>query len=263
MLKKRLIVSLLLQNGQLVKSIGFRDYQIVGSPQIAIQFFNAWAADEIIFLDISTSREYTDLVRKDSVFPELSSLIEIVKNSAKTCFLPLTVGGGIRTIEQMHELFSSGADKIAINTQAVRTPKLITKAAERFGNQAVVVSIDARRKGTEKYEVFIDHGREATGFDPVDWAKKAEQRGAGEILLNSIDQDGALSGYDLPLIQGVSEAVTVPVIALGGVGKWGHLIDGVKAGASAVSAANIFHFTEQSTRQAKKYMANEGIDVRL
>jgi len=263
MLKKRLIPCLLLQNGQLVKSIRFKDYQIVGNPKIAIQFFNAWAVDEIIFLDITRDSDYTSLLRTDYKFRLLETLVDIVRESARICFVPLTVGGGIRTVEHMRELFRNGADKISMNTEAVRRPTLITEAADKFGSQAVVVSVDVKQIANGGYEVYIDHGQEPTGLDPIEWAKRAEALGAGEILLNSIDRDGSLAGYDLNLIRTVVDAVRIPVIVCGGVGKWQDLADGVRAGASAVSAANIFHFTEQSTRHAKKYLASAGIDVRL
>lgn len=263
MLKKRLIPCLLLQNGQLVKSTGFKEFQIIGNPKIAIQFFNAWAVDEIIFLDISKTKDYSSLLRSDYNYKTLDNIIEILKESAKICFVPLTVGGGIKTIDQMSELFRSGADKVAINTEAVRRPSFISEAADKFGNQAVVVSIDVGNRDG-KYEVFIDHGSEPTGLDPVSWAKKAESLGAGEIFLTSIGRDGSLQGYDLDLIKIVTEAVRIPVISCGGVGKWQDLVDGIKiGGASAVSAANIFHFTEQSTRHAKNYMREAGIDVRI
>src|SRR3989338_2509002 len=256
MLKKRLIPCLLLQNGQLVKSIRFKDYQIVGNPKIAIQFFNAWAVDEIVFLDISRDRDYTSRLRTDYKFRMLATLAEIVRECSRICFVPLTVGGGIRTVEHMRELFRNGADKISMNTEAVRRPTLITEAADKFGSQAVVVSVDVKQIANGGYEVYIDHGQEPTGLDPIEWAKRAEALGAGEIFLNSIDRDGSLAGYDLNLIRTVVDAVRIPVIVCGGVGKWQDLADGVRAGASAVSAANIFHFTEQSTRHAKKYLAS-------
>jgi len=238
MLKKRLIPCLLLQNGQLVKSTGFKEYQIIGNPKIAIQFFNSWAVDEIIFLDISRTSDYTTLLRKDYNYKTLEAITDIVKESAKICFVPLTVGGNIRTIGQMQDLFKSGADKVTINTEAMRRPEFITEAAEKFGSQAIVVSIDAKINPQGKYEVFIDHGTEATGWDPVRWAQKAESLGAGEIFLNSIDRDGFLSGYDLDLVKAVTGAVAIPVIACGGVGKWQDLVDGITiGGAAAVSAA--------------------------
>lgn len=264
MLKKRLIPCLLLQNGQLVKSIGFKQYQIIGNPKIAIQFFNAWAVDEIIFLDISQTSDYTTLLRADYNFKIFNTLEAIVKESGKICFVPLTVGGGIRTLEQMSGLFKSGADKVSINTAAVRQPAFISAAAKKFGRQAVVVSIDVKINDEGNYEVFVDHGLCPTGLSPAAWAKRAQALGAGEILLNSIDRDGSLNGYDIELIKLVVAAVDIPVIACGGVGKWQDLVDGINiGGVSAVAAANIFHFTEQSTRHAKKYMANAGIDVRM
>lgn len=264
MLKPRLIPVLLLQNGQLVKSVGFKEYQIIGNPKIAIKFFNAWAVDEIVFLDISKNNDYISLVRTDYNFRMLETLEDIIKESAKICFVPLTVGGGIRSIDHMESLFKSGADKVSINTEAVRRPLFIMEAAKKFGNQAVVVSVDVKTNKKGEYEVFIDHGMEATGMHPVEWTQKAEFLGAGEILLNSIDRDGSLAGYDISLIQEVAKAVSIPVIACGGVGKWQDLVDGIRLGnASAVAAANIFYFTEQATRNAKKFMAEAGIDVRL
>ncbi|MCR4324841.1 MAG: imidazole glycerol phosphate synthase cyclase subunit [Candidatus Curtissbacteria bacterium] len=264
MLKKRLAPCLLLQNGQLVKSLKFSEYQIVGNPKVAIQYFNAWSVDEIIFLDISKTKEYQKLIRTDYNFKMLEDFVEIIKECAKTCFVPLAAGGGIKSVDDMHILFKSGVDKIIINTMAVRNPSLITEAARLFGSQAVVVSIDAKTIGKDKYEVFINHGTEATGLDPKSWAIRAERLGAGEIFLNSIDRDGTLKGYDLPLLKQITNKVNVPVIACGGVGNWQNLVDGIKiGGASAVSAANIFHFTEQSTRHAKKFMVDAGLDVRF
>ncbi len=257
MLKIRLVVCLLLKNGQIVKSMGFERYQFVGSPKIAIDFFNAWSADEIIFLDIGTEEEFSP-----TNGDRLDVLSRIVKESSTKCFVPLTVGGGIKNINQMSQLFSSGADKITINTEALRNPELIKEASTRFGNQAIVVSIDAKSKTGGGYEVFIDHGKEPTGKDPASWAREAESYGAGEILINSIDRDGSLRGYDVNLISEVVKAVNVPVIALGGVARWEHLLEGINAGASAVAAANIFHFTEQSTRSAKKWMEELGINIR-
>src|SRR3989344_801031 len=233
MLKKRLIPCLILQNGQLVKSIGFKEYQIVGNPKIAIQFFNAWAVDEIIFLDISETRDYTSLLRTDYNYKFLQSIEEVVKESAKSCFVPLTVGGGIKTINQMTNYFARGADKVCINTEAFQRPEFIEEAALKFGSQAIVVSIDAKRTDSGGYEVFINHGREATGRDPVSWAREAEGRGAGEIFLTSIDRDGSLKGYDLDLLKMTTNAVAIPVIASGGVGKWQDLVDGITTGGAS------------------------------
>ncbi|MDO8594510.1 MAG: imidazole glycerol phosphate synthase cyclase subunit [bacterium] len=264
MLKIRLIPTLLLQHGQLVKSIGFKEYQIIGNPKIAIRFFNAWSVDEIIFLDISRTRDYTTLLRKDYNFKTLETIADIVKESARICFVPLTVGGGIRNLEDMETLFHSGADKVVINTEAVKRPQFITEGARKYGNQAIVVSIDVKRNSTGEYEVFTEHGERPTGLHPVTWAKQAESLGAGEIFLTSIERDGMLGGYDLELTKMVSESVGIPTIACGGVGKWKDLVDGITlGGASAVSAANIFHFTEQSTKHAKRFMREAGIDVRI
>jgi len=263
MLKKRLIPCLLLQNGQLVKSTRFEDFQILGNPKIAIQFFNTWSVDEIIFLDISRTKDYTSLLRRDYNFKFIENFIGIVKECAKICFVPLTIGGGIRNINDAQIFFQSGADKISINSQAIATPDFISEAANKFGSQAVVVSIDARRRGFDNYEVFTDYGDKSTGMSPEVWAKRAEELGAGEILINSIDRDGTLEGYDLNLIDKVLRSVNIPVIACGGAGKWEDMVEGLKKGASAVSAANIFHFSEQSTKYAKDYLAKSGIDVRI
>ena len=264
MLKKRLVPTILLQNGQVVKSIGFKEYQIIGNPRVAIRFFNAWAVDEIVFLDTSKKKEYSSLMRSDYNFKTFETFAGIVKDCATICFVPLTVGGGLRTIQDMRELFAVGADKVVTNSEAVRRPAFIAEAAERFGSQAIVVSIDARKKGANSYEVYTEYGSHATGLDPVSWAKKAEELGAGEIYLTSIDRDGSHKGYDLDLLKSVTDAVSIPVIASGGVGKWQDLVDGVQIGkASAVSAANIFHYKEQSTRDAKRYMAEAGLDVRM
>lgn len=263
-LKKRLVVCLLLQNGQLVKSIGFKRFQIIGNPKIAIQYFNAWSVDEIVFLDISRTEDYTSIMREDQNYKTLATFAEIIQECAKICFVPLSAGGGVRTEDDMRTLFRSGADKVVINTEALNSPQLITSAAETFGSQAIVVSMDVRRNETGAYEVYSDYGTKARGIDPVSWAKEVERRGAGELFITSIERDGSLSGYDLDLIRQVTDAVSIPVIASGGVGTWSHLVEGVEEGnASAVSAANIFHYTEQSTREAKKYMVESGLDVRI
>ncbi len=250
MLKKRVIACLLWNKGTIVQSVWFRQFNPVGNAFTSVDFFHTWAADEIVILDIS--RDETAREEFFGIIQELSARI----------FVPLTVGGKIRDIETMRKLFSLGADKIAINTAAVKNPQLITEAANTFGNQAVVISIDAKKlRGS--YEVFVHNGTEATGLYPVEWAKKTESLGAGEIFLTSIDQDGSQRGYDLSLVKQVSEAVSIPVIASGGVGEWQHLVDGIVQGrADAVSAANIWHFSEQSFAKAKKYMLEKGIDVR-
>lgn len=250
MLKKRLIACLLWNNGMIVQSIHFRHTNAVGNAITSVDFFHTWAVDEIVILDVS---------RDDS---QREKFFEIIQELSSRLFIPLTIGGKIRDIEIMRRLFRLGADKIAINTAAVKNPSLIADAAHMFGNQAAVVSIDAKLVGGT-HEVYVNQGSEATGLHPVEWAKEAEKRGAGEIFLTSIDNDGSRKGYDLELTKNVSQSVGIPVIASGGVGEWQHLVDGILLGnADAVSAANIFHYFEQSTKKAKDYMLSKGIDVR-
>jgi cyclase len=247
----------------LVRSESFTTHQVIGYPIEEVARFNQWAVDELIYLDISREAQY-DLRREDHAVRGLTSLLDILSAISKTCFMPLTFGGRIRTIEDMRARFGCGADKIAINSAAVQTPELITEGARQFGSQAIVVSIDVRRHAGGACEVFIKGGSQATGLDPVAFAKEAERRGAGEIFLNSIDRDGTGEGYDLPLVRSVAEAVNIPVIACGGVGRYEDFAKGVLEGkASAVSAANIFHFKELSDRNAKRAMKKAGIDVRL
>ena len=257
MLKTRLIPCLLLMNGLLVRSEEFRHHQVVGNPIHQVERFSQWAVDELIYIDITREGAH-DLRRDDHKVKGSADLLEIVEAIARSCFVPLTFGGGIRTVEDIRARLARGADKVTINTAAVDDPAFITKAAGTFGSQAIVVSIDVRGRR----EVMTRWGREATGLDPVEWAREAERRGAGEIFLNSVDRDGMAGGYDLALIESVSAATTIPVIACGGVGRFKHLVDGVRAGASAVSAANIFHFTEHSTQRAKKTLADAGVPVR-
>lgn len=250
MLKKRLIACLLWNNGMIVQSINFRHTNSVGNAITAVDFFHTWAIDEIIILDVS---------RDDS---QREKFFGIIQELSSRLFIPLTIGGKIRDTATMKTLFRLGADKIIINTAAVKDPALIQAAATMFGSQAVVVSVDAKLdNGT--HEVHINQGSDPTGLDPVKWAKEAEKRGAGEIFLTSIDSDGTKKGYDLALTKSVSENVSIPVIASGGVGEWQHFVDGILEGrADAVSAANIFHYFEQSTKKAKDYMLAKGIDVR-
>ncbi|MDD3905556.1 MAG: imidazole glycerol phosphate synthase cyclase subunit [Candidatus Omnitrophica bacterium] len=262
MLKKRLIPVLLLQNGMLVRSEAFSIHQIIGNPIIEVQRFNQWNVDELIYLDISRSDDY-DLRREDGKVRGLKDPLVILEEVSKTCFMPLTWGGRIRTIDDMRQRFLRGADKITINTAAVETPELITQAAKIFGSQAVVVCIDAKRYEGGSPEVFIDGGRTATGMSPEGWAKKAEGFGAGEILLQSIDRDGMGNGYDLGMIRSVSEAVSIPVIALGGIGAYGQYADGIKAGASAAAAANIWHFKELSDMGGKRALSKSGVNIRM
>jgi cyclase len=259
-LKQRLIPVVLLRNGVVVQSKGFKRYQVLGNPYTIVQRLSDWASDELIYLDISREKQY-DLGRDDLKTWNRDSLEAIIAEVAKSAFMPLTVGGGIRTLEAVQKRLYLGADKVAINTQALKDPAFITRCAESFGSQCVVVSMDVK-KDRDNWEIYMNGGKEATHKTAVDWAKEAESRGAGELLVNSIDNDGRGQGYDLDLIHSVSSAVAVPVIACGGVGKWEHFISGIEAGASAVAAANIFHYTENSVYNAKKSLFEQGCNVR-
>lgn len=235
----------------LVQSMGFKHTNSVGNAYTAVDFFNTWAIDEILLLNVTRNTESMAMFHED------------LKHLSERCFVPLTVGGWVKTIDDIRTLLKEGADKVAINTEAVRNPEFIREASKVFGNQCIVVSIDAKLNKSGEYEVFIDRGAEASGLSPFEWAKKVEGLGAGEIFLTSIDHDGMRKGYDLELVKGVSEAVDIPVIASGGVGEWQHLVDAVsRGGADAVSAANIFHYSEQSTKKAKNFMKEAGIEVR-
>lgn len=252
MLKHRLIPNIILDNGNVVQSINFKHTNVIGNAITAVDFFNSWAVDEIIILDVSLTND------------NRSQFHKIIDGLSKRCFVPLTVGGWISTIEEIQQLLKKGADKIAINTHAVLQPDFITKSSQIFGSQCIVVSIDTRKNLSDEYEVFIDRGRKPTGLHPVDWAKKIQNLGAGEILLTSINNEGQRKGYDLHLLKQVCESVTIPVIAFGGVGEWQHLVDGIQIGkANAVSAANIFHYTEHSTYNAKEFMHEVGLNVRV
>lgn len=262
MVKKRLIACLLLWEGHLVKTRNFSNYQIIGNPKISIEQFNTWAVDEIILLDLSTNMKY-DFVRKDYRFENPDTLLGIISYISKSCFVPLIVGGNIKKVEDIRLRLRHGADKVCINTYAVKQPELIKEASRVFGSQCIVVSIDAKLNHSGKYEVYIEKGKTPTNLDPVDWAKKAQQMGAGEILLNSIDKDGTMNGYDIELIKSVSDNISIPLIACGGAGDWDDFPKCImQSNASAVAAANIFHYKEQSTRLAKKAMKEAGIDVR-
>lgn len=262
MLKKRLVPVLLLQNGFLVRSEKFTIHQRIGDPIHEVRRFNEWNVDELIYLDISREEVY-DCARPDHKVRGLQDQATILDAVSKSCFVPLTWGGRIRSVEDMHRRFSNGADKITINTGAHRTPHLITEGAKRFGSQAVVVSIDVLRHPDGRTEVFLDGGRTPSRMRAEEWAREVEGRGAGEILLQSIDRDGTGQGYDLDLIHAVASATTIPVIACGGVGAYEHYADGIRAGASAVAAANLWHFKELSDRGGKRALAKAGIDVRL
>jgi imidazole glycerol-phosphate synthase subunit HisF len=252
MLKKRLIPTILVRDGWLVQSMGFNRYLPIGKPKIAIEYFNRWDVDEIVVLDISADRRQT------------RALLALTSHISKIAFIPLMVGGGIGSVEDIRELLHAGADKVAINTQAVLDPSFIEAAARMFGAQEIVVSIDAKRSEAGWPEVFIDGGKTPTGLGAAQHAQRMERLGAGEILLNSIDRDGSKLGYDVDLIRQVSSAVNIPVIALGGVGSVDEFPRAIlEGGADAASAANIFHYIEHSTIQAKAAMRNAGIDVRL
>ncbi|MTD94676.1 imidazole glycerol phosphate synthase subunit HisF [Hyphomicrobium sp. xq] len=262
MLKPRLIPVLLLQNGHLVRSELFNIHQIIGNPVHEAERFNHWGVDELIYLDISRSDEY-DLRRDDQKVRHLNTITRIQEAVSRTCFIPLTWGGRIRTLDDMASAFAHGADKVAVNSQALRTPELIAQASIRFGKQAIVVSIDVLRHGDGRWEVFIDCGRTPTGRDPVDWAIEAERLGAGEILLQSINRDGTGDGYDLDLIRAVAGAVRIPLIACSGVGRYEDYADGLRSGAAAVAAANIWHFKEMADRGGKRALVRAGFNVRI
>ncbi|MFQ5805852.1 MAG: imidazole glycerol phosphate synthase subunit HisF [Phycisphaerae bacterium] len=262
MLKTRVIPVVLLRNGIVVQSKGFKRYQLLGNPTTVVQRLSDWASDELIYLDITQDAAY-DLGRDDLKHPNRHDILEIVSDVARRCFMPLTFGGRIQSLADGAARLQRGADKIAINTRAVEEPKFITECAQAFGSQCVVVSIDVRASGAGRWEACTSGGRIPTGLDAVEWARAAEQRGAGEILLNSIDRDGSGRGYDLALVCAVVEAVSIPVIALGGVGDWSHFADVIRrTNVSAVAAANIFHYSEQSVYKAKKYLFDRGFNVR-
>jgi cyclase len=250
-LKRRLIPCLLLKAGRCIKTIRFDSIRDVGNPITAARVYDAQGADELIFLDITASHEGRDI------------LFDLVAQTAEQCFMPLTVGGGVRTVADIRKLLQAGADKVAINTAAVENPAFIREAAGVFGNQCIVVSIDARAQAPGGYEVFTYRATKPTGLDPVEWARQMADFGAGELLITAVDRDGTMEGYDLELIRAVADAVTVPVIASGGCGTLQHLVEGITlAHASAVAAASLFHFTDQSVIKAKSYMKSAGLDVR-
>jgi len=259
--KKRLIPILLLRNGWLVQSKGFSRYQNLGNPITAVKRLSEWASDELIYLDISREETY-DLRRDDLGNPNRSSLLEIIRDVSKVTFMPITVGGRIRTLADIESRLAAGADKIAINTIAVENPSFIEAAAKEFGAQCIVVSIDAKSRPTG-YEVMIHGGTVPTGHQPALWAKQVENMGAGEILINSIDRDGQKTGYDLALIGEVTNATALPVIACGGVGQWAHFADALaNTKVDAVAAANIFHYSDQSVYLAKKYLYDLKFNLR-
>jgi len=261
MKKKRLIPILLLKNGFLVQSKVFARYQNLGNPIIAVRRLSNWAADELIYLDISSEKSY-DMRRDDLRHPNRFDLIEIIKDVSKECNMPITVGGGIRSLKDINERLEVGADKVAINTMAFDDPKLISSAAEAFGSQCIIVSVDAKIVDGD-YVVMVEGGKRNTGYHPIEWVRMNQDRGCGEILINSIDRDGTRKGYDIELVGSISESVKIPVIACGGVGEWEHFAEGIeKTKVDAVAAANIFHYYDQSVYLAKKYLDDNGHNVR-
>jgi len=255
-LAKRIIPCLDVENGRVVKGVQFVDIRDAGDPVEVAKRYNEQGADEITFLDITASHEGRD------------TTVDTVRRMAAEVFIPLTVGGGIRTCDDIRTMLNAGADKVSINTAAVFNPEFVREAAERFGSHCIVVAIDAKKVSADgeedKWEIFTHGGRKPTGLDAVEWAKKMVELGAGEILLTSMDQDGVKNGYDLGVTRAISEAVHVPIIASGGVGNLQHLVEGcVEGKADAVLAASIFHFGEYSIPQAKEYMAERGVEVRL
>lgn len=255
-LKSRIIPCLDVANGRVVKGVNFVDLIDAGDPVEAAKAYDAAGADELCFLDITASSD------------ERATLLDIVERTAAECFMPVTVGGGVRTVADIRNLLLAGADKVSINTAAVARPEFVAEAADKFGNQCIVVAIDARRVSCEgeraRWDIFTHGGRRETGIDAVEFARRVTALGAGEILLTSMDRDGTKAGFDIELTRAVSDAVPVPVIASGGVGTLDHLVDGVReGGASAVLAASIFHFGTYTIAQAKNHMAAAGLPMRL
>jgi len=251
MVKRRLIATLLTRNGRIVQSKNFKHTNVIGNAVTAVDFFNTWAVDEIVILDVSRDTNY----RK--------SFFEMIEKLSDRCFVPLTVGGWITSIDDIRGLLKIGADKVVINTKAVREPTFVREAADTFGTQCIVVSLDVKKEDGGDYRVYVDRASEETKYTLEECALLMQQNGAGEIYLTSIDRDGLLGGYDIEALEKVTKALDIPVIASGGVGKWEHLVAGVNEGhAMAVSAANIFHFTEHSTKVAKEFMVEAGLDVR-
>ena len=250
MLKNRIIPCLDVKNGRVVKGINFVDLQDAGDPVEQAKIYSDGGADEICFLDITASNENRD------------TIYDVVEKTSKKCFVPLTVGGGVRSLEDINKLLNCGADKVSINTAAVKNPEVVKDSSKKFGSQCIVVAIDAKRKD-DGWEIFTHGGRNPTGINALKFASKMEKCGAGELLVTSMDKDGTQSGYDIELMQKISSMVNIPVIASGGVGTLDHLVDGIKSGASAVLAASIFHYGTYSVNEAKQYLASKDIPVRI
>ena len=251
MLKNRIIPCLDVKNGRVVKGINFVDLKDAGDPVEQAKIYSDGGADEICFLDITASNENRD------------TIYDVVKDTSKKCFVPLTVGGGVRSIEDINKLLNCGADKVSINTAAVQNAEVVIESSKKFGSQCIVVAIDAKKNGNV-WEVFTHGGRNNTGINAIEFAKKMEISGAGELLVTSMDRDGTQMGYDIDLISNISSKVNIPIIASGGVGNLDHLVDGIKLGnASAVLAASIFHYGKYSIKDAKNYFDKKGLPVRL
>ncbi len=251
MLKVRIIPCLDVKDGRVVKGVNFVNLVDAGDPVEQAKVYDRAGADELTFLDITASHENRD------------TILDVVARTAEQCFMPLTVGGGVRTNDDIRKLLLAGADKVSINTAAVHRPEFVREAAEKFGSQCIVVAIDAKTVAPGRYEIFTHGGRNPTGIDAVEWARRMVEYGAGEILLTSMDRDGTKQGFDLPMTRAIADAVSVPVIASGGVGNLDHLVDGVTQGhASAVLAASIFHFGTYSIAEAKAHMQAAGVPVR-
>ncbi|WP_342395950.1 imidazole glycerol phosphate synthase subunit HisF [Candidatus Chlorohelix sp.] len=252
MLTKRIIPCLDVKEGRVVKGTNFVNLRDAGDAVELAAFYDAEGADELVFLDITASSDGRETV------------VEMVRHTASQVFIPFTIGGGIRTLNDMLRMLDAGADKVSVNTAAVQNPALIAEGANHFGSQCIVLAIDAKQRETGGWEVFLHGGRTPTGLDAVEWAKRGVELGAGEILLTSMDADGTKNGYDLPLTRAISESVSVPVIASGGAGSLQHLYEAVEQGkADAVLAASIFHYGEYSIRQAKEYLHDKGLPMRL
>lgn len=251
-LAKRIIPCLDVTAGRVVKGVNFVELRDAGDPVEIARRYDEQGADELTFLDITATSDGRDLI------------LHIIEAVASQVFIPLTVGGGVRTVEDVRRLLNAGADKISINSTAVANPRMVADAAQKYGSQCIVVAIDAKKAGDGRWEVFTHGGRKATGIDVVEWAKKMESLGVGEVLLTSMDRDGTKSGFDLDLTRAVSDAVSIPVIASGGVGGLQDLADGIKRGkADAVLAASIFHYGQHTVQEAKRFMAEQGIPMRM